>query len=142
MTIDRKIGMELRDGHDIGRDPRRMTVGELAALGHNQVSPLRALRLRCIDCCGGSPSEVRLCTAVQCSAWPFRMGRNPWRAPPSEARVALGRRLALRSPAAAENSLQGKEKIGSEGRAGIPLAPNTRAEKTQTGQGTKLQELT
>jgi hypothetical protein len=37
------------------------------------MSPLKALRLRCIDCCADQPSEVRLCTAVTCpscrSAW-------------------------------------------------------------------------
>jgi hypothetical protein len=35
------------------------------ALGHMRMSPLKALRLRCIDCSGGSASEVRLCALVQ-----------------------------------------------------------------------------
>jgi len=34
--------------------------------------------------CNGSAQEVRLCTAVDCPSWPFRMGRNPWRAPLDE----------------------------------------------------------
>ena len=81
MSVNRKIGLELRNGHDVGRDPREMTAAELSALGHQPISPLRALRLRCIDCSGDSANEVRLCTAVQCPAWPFRMGKNPWRSP-------------------------------------------------------------
>ena len=79
MSITRNIGLELRDGLEVGRDPRQMTAAKLAALGHNAMSPLKALRLRCIDCCAGSSLEVRLCTAVGCPAWPFRMGKNPWR---------------------------------------------------------------
>lgn len=71
------IGLELRDGFDVGRDPRRMSTGELEQLGHARVSPLRALRLKCLDCCNGSTQEVRLCTAVDCPSWPFRMGGNP-----------------------------------------------------------------
>ena len=91
MNVNRKIGLELHNGHDIGRDPRRMTGDELAALGHQRMGPLKALRLRCIDCSGGSANEVRLCTAVQCPAWPFRMGANPWRAPASERRARTHR---------------------------------------------------
>jgi hypothetical protein len=30
--------------------------------------------------CGYEPSEVRRCTAVDCPAWPFRMGKSPWKA--------------------------------------------------------------
>ena len=100
MSIDRKIGLELRDGQEVGRDPHQMTSGELVALGHSPMSPLKALRLRCIDCCAGSSLEVRLCTAVSCPAWPFRLGNSPWRPPASEAQRAWGRRLAAMSSGA------------------------------------------
>ena len=96
MSVNRKIGLELRNGRDVGRDPRKMTAAELSALGQQPISPLRALRLRCIDCSGNSANEVRLCTAVQCPAWPFRMGKNPWRSPVSEARRNQARTLADR----------------------------------------------
>jgi hypothetical protein len=108
MSIARKIGFELRDGHDIGRDPRRMTANELAALGHKRMSPLRALRLRCIDCSGNSAPEVRLCTAVTCPAWPFRMGANPWRAPASEAKRERARALLKERRLLARNLRQGR----------------------------------
>ena len=100
MSIDRKIGLELRDGQGVGRDPHQMTTEELIAVGHSAMSPLKALRLRCIDCCAGSSLEVRLCTAVSCPAWPFRLGNSPWRPPASEAQRAWGRRLAAMSSGA------------------------------------------
>ena len=102
MSGGRERGLELRDGACVGRDPRRLGADALEALGHARMSPLKALRLRCLDCCCGSPREVRLCPAVDCPAWPFRMGTNPWRARPSEdAKRALRLRLS-RSAAAAE----------------------------------------
>jgi hypothetical protein len=108
MTIDRKIGLELRDGQEVGRDPNQMTEEELVALGHSAMSPLKALRLRCIDCYGGSLKSVRGCTSTDCPSWPFRMGRNPWRAPASEERKQRARDLAARRPRAAKNQRQGR----------------------------------
>jgi hypothetical protein len=85
MKPNRHTGLEHRDGFDVGRDPRCMRTDELEQLGHVRVSPLRALRLKCLDCCNDSAQEVRLCTAVDCPSWPFRMGKNPWRAPLDDA---------------------------------------------------------
>ena len=120
MSIDRKIGLELRDGQEVGRDPHQMTLGELVALGHNPMSPLKALRLRCIDCCAGSSLEVRLCTAVSCPSWPFRLGRNPWRPPASEAQLAQVRTLAARRAVAAANQ---PNRRGSDATAGVAATP-------------------
>jgi hypothetical protein len=53
-----------------------------------------AIRAKCLDCMGGSAREVLLCVAVNCRSWPFRMGKNPYRAPPSEAQREHGRRIA------------------------------------------------
>ena len=102
MRSDHAIGLELRDGHDIGRDPRGMTADELAAAGHLRMNAQQALRLRCLDCSGASAAEVRLCTLVQCPAWPFRMGSSPWRVPASEAQLAQARTLAARRAVAAK----------------------------------------
>jgi hypothetical protein len=85
-------------GYLEGRDPRTMTPGELAEMGHRKMSPLQAIRAHCLDCCGGSAHEVAKCMALRCPSWPFQMGSNPWRAPHSnEQREAMrdrGRRLA------------------------------------------------
>lgn len=43
-----------------------------------QVSPLQAIRAKCLDCCG-DPREVKLCTATRCPLHPFRDGKNPYR---------------------------------------------------------------
>ena len=45
-----------------------------------RVTPLKAVRLKCLDCCAGSAAEVRLCPSQSCPLWPFRIGHNPNRA--------------------------------------------------------------
>jgi hypothetical protein len=42
-----------------------------------RLSPLKAIRLHCIDCCCGQIKEVRKCTATTCNLWVFRMGHRP-----------------------------------------------------------------
>jgi hypothetical protein len=84
-------GLKLQQGHPAGRDPRKMTRDDLREVGHKPMSPLQALRAHCLDCCGHQEKEVARCPAVDCSAWPFRMGTNPWRKPPSEARREAAR---------------------------------------------------
>ena len=78
--LDRSVGLMKQDGYDIGRNPRDMSIADFEALGHGKMSPLRAIRLRCLDCCVGQAPEVRKCTAVECPSWPYRMGRNPFHA--------------------------------------------------------------
>ena len=34
----------------------------------------KAVREKCIDCCGGNRAEVRRCPATSCPLWAFRMG--------------------------------------------------------------------
>jgi hypothetical protein len=85
-------GLKLHQGHPAGRDPREMTQDELKAAGHDPMSPLQALRARCLDCCGYQEKEVALCPAVDCPSWPFRMGTDPWRKPASDARREAARK--------------------------------------------------
>lgn len=44
------------------------------------ISPLKAIRLKCLDCCCGSSHEVKLCPCTKCSLYHFRFGKNPNRA--------------------------------------------------------------
>ena len=88
-----KPGLKLYQGHPAGRDPREMTQHELKAAGHEPMSPLQALRGRCLDCCAQRPNEVALCAAVDCPSWPFRTGTDPWRKPASEARREAARQV-------------------------------------------------
>ena len=66
-------------GNLIGIDPSRISKQDLLDLGHAR-SPLKSIRAKCLDCCGGSESEVRKCTALHCPSWSFRMGRNVFHA--------------------------------------------------------------
>ena len=94
MNQHRHVGLERRDGYDVGRDPHAMSQEDLRQMGHEPMSALKALRLKCLDCCNFSANEVRFCTAVDCPGWPFRLGKSPWRQPLSaEARAERAEQL-------------------------------------------------
>jgi hypothetical protein len=66
----------------------------LRALGHQPEPILKAIHRKCLDCSGGCRVEVADCLVKGCALYPFRMGRNPWRAPVSEARREAARKAA------------------------------------------------
>lgn len=41
------------------------------------LSPLKAIRQKCLDCMCNQPAEVRLCPCDDCPLYPYRMGHNP-----------------------------------------------------------------
>lgn len=41
------------------------------------LTPLRAVRFKCLDCCCESAHEVNLCPVESCPLWPFRSGSYP-----------------------------------------------------------------
>ena len=46
------------------------------------LSPIRAIRKKCLDCCCGSAAAVRFCTcdgvnSTRCHLWPYRFGVRP-----------------------------------------------------------------
>lgn len=41
------------------------------------VTPMKAIRAKCLDCSCGSSNEVKLCPVTSCPLFPFREGRNP-----------------------------------------------------------------
>ena len=45
-----------------------------------KLTPMKAIRKKCLDCCCGSSNEVSLCTVTKCSLYAFRFGKNPNRA--------------------------------------------------------------
>lgn len=60
-------------------------------------APLKAIKARCIDCCGGNYNFVKECPSVGCALYPFRKGRNPFRVKrvlTEEQRQAAAERLA------------------------------------------------
>ena len=89
------------DGSTEGLDPRTMPREVLATL-HQPRPILAAIRAKCLDCCCGQESEVRKCTAVRCSLWPYRMAASPFhtRHITEERRAQMREQVArLRRPA-------------------------------------------
>lgn len=41
------------------------------------MTPMKAIRAKCLDCCCSSPQAVRLCPSQNCALWPYRMGKRP-----------------------------------------------------------------
>lgn len=41
------------------------------------MTPIKAIRAKCLDCCCGSYKEVELCPCADCSLYPYRFGKNP-----------------------------------------------------------------
>ena len=43
------------------------------------LTPLKAIRAKCLDCCCWQINEVRLCPVRDCPLYPYRDGHNPKR---------------------------------------------------------------
>ncbi|MFB3897392.1 MAG: hypothetical protein ACE14V_13915 [bacterium] len=41
------------------------------------LTPIQAIVQKCTDCCGNNLKEVKLCTAIECSLYQYRLGKNP-----------------------------------------------------------------
>ena len=41
-------------------------------------SPMKAIRLHCLECSGDSYKEVKLCVNPECIIYPYRFGVNPY----------------------------------------------------------------
>jgi hypothetical protein len=65
------------NGELIGRDPRELAPEDFAEAGVPLLPVMRAIRAKCLDCCGGEVAEARKCTSVACPLWPLRFGVFP-----------------------------------------------------------------
>ena len=54
-------------------------------------TPMKSIRAKCLDCCLGSPKEVRLCEHEGCALHPYRFGKRPTKTAYSEATLAAMR---------------------------------------------------
>ena len=71
-----------------------------------KISPIKAIRAKCLDCSAGQPSEVRLCQCDDCPLHCFRFGKNPNRA-------GIGRKSAVFSQkASTQVSITETKRIG------------------------------
>jgi hypothetical protein len=64
--------------------------------GKPRYTPLKAIRMRCLDCSGMCPSEVRNCDRDGirehwCELWPYRMGHRPEKKPALSALQSIRR---------------------------------------------------
>lgn len=41
------------------------------------LTPVKAIRAKCLDCTANQIVEVRNCTIKTCALWPYRMGHRP-----------------------------------------------------------------
>lgn len=41
-----------------------------------RLTPTKAIRAKCIDCCCGQVAEIRRCSIKACALWRYRMGRE------------------------------------------------------------------
>lgn len=41
------------------------------------LTPIKAIRAKCLDCSGGQYTEVTGCVAVDCPLYPYRFGKRP-----------------------------------------------------------------
>ena len=76
-----EVSPEPCDGREkVGRRPRSIARADLLALNSfgTPTSPIKALRARCLHCCGFEVAEVRKCVDYTCPSWPYRMGHNPF----------------------------------------------------------------
>lgn len=42
-----------------------------------RLTPLRAIRVWCLDCSHWQPKEIRQCPSTKCPLYPYRFGKNP-----------------------------------------------------------------
>jgi hypothetical protein len=42
-----------------------------------QLTPIKAIRAKCMDCTCNQPKEIRECPIIGCPLWPYRMGHRP-----------------------------------------------------------------
>ncbi len=54
------------------------TAAVAASAEHRPMSPMQAIRRKCLDCSGQQMMEVKLCVVVACPLWPFRAGKHPY----------------------------------------------------------------
>lgn len=108
------------------RDVATETKAHLQGMGFEPVPVLRAIRAKCLDCSGGSHAEVADCSIRLCALFPFRLGKNPWRAPVSEAQRQASRRnvAALANPVkiTGSSAMKRRRHRDSPPRPSVPVA--------------------
>lgn len=69
------------------------------------MTPLKAIRKKCLECCCGQYKEVRLCPSKDCSLYPFRFGKNP-------NRMVTGSKVSVSEKVASHDSIFNVDYMG------------------------------
>ena len=59
------------------------------------LSPLKAIRAKCLDCCCGQVIEICDCPVSDCPLHPYRFGRGPSRTVSAEVRSLRAKNMKL-----------------------------------------------
>lgn len=62
MTIEHTIDL-IENGADVVKTIR--------------LTPVRAIRFHCLQCCAGQVKEIRECNIPRCALYPYRLGKRP-----------------------------------------------------------------
>lgn len=57
---------------------KEQILAECEQYGIQKISPIKAIKEKCIDCCCGQRKEVEVCGVPECALYPFRFGKNPF----------------------------------------------------------------
>ena len=72
MKLDTELeDTELEDTEDVETEDGNAKV----------MTTMKAIRAKCLDCCGRQYSEVKMCSCINCPLYDFRLGKNPNRKP-------------------------------------------------------------
>ena len=69
------------------------------------LTPIKAIRAKCLECTGGCPKEVRKCGNVECALYLYRMGKNPNRKGMGQVTNLVKQKLELSEPFSEKNGI-------------------------------------
>lgn len=52
-------------------------IGVIYNMNYKILTPIKAIRKKCLDCSNNQFSEVRECSVMSCPLYPYRHGRRP-----------------------------------------------------------------
>ena len=70
------------------------------------MTPMKAIRAKCLDCMYDSAKEVRLCPSKNCPLFQYRLGKNP-------ARAGIGKKGHLNTDSITYSNLEGVEDVNT-----------------------------
>lgn len=82
------------------------------------MTPMKAIRAKCLDCTCGQVTEVKLCPSVECPLYPYRLGKKP----NSSHEMTPARKAALERARNARKTLKdSRDTIGADDRQGTDI---------------------